>query len=488
MKRFCLNIPLWLGLLLLFGCATQGGMSDSRPIAPLSATPSSCTRLQGKIDALIARELSPHSLAAIKVVFLKTGETLYEMNPNLLVSPASLQKLFIGAAALSYLGPDHSMETSIAISSDQPTLFLRGCGDPLLETADLTIMADTLAAILPRPITYTLVGDTGCFDELYWGKGWMWDDEPSPEAMYLTPLSVNKNTVRVMVTPGQKASLPPAVVTEPPTRYLQIENIATTAAPGGACAITITRPPGDRENRVRVAGTLAADCPATARQLTVWRPELYSLTLLGELLNQAGVPTKVQAMGNTPVSGKKLVAIRHSLGDIVTEMLKTSDNLSGENLLKYLSHIKSVQKGSAKDGILWVKAYLEQKGLATDLLQLVDGSGLSRYNLTTADAVTGLLAAAYADPSVSPFFIKALAIAGRDGTLKERMKETPAQGVLKGKTGSMEGISALAGYTTTAAGDPLAFTMIMQNIAGPPGKARDLQDRLAVLLTTFPSE
>jgi len=474
--------------MLFFGCASQGGMSDSHPIAPLSLSRSSYPRLQGKIDAMIARELPPHSLAAIKVVSLKTGETLYEMNPNLLVSPASLQKLFIGAAALSYLGPDHSIETSIAKSSDQPTLFLRGCGDPLLKTADLTIMADTLGAILPGANTYTLVGDTSCFDDLYWGKGWMWDDEPSPQAMYLTPLSVNKNTVRVMVTPGKKAALPATIATEPPTRYLQIENTATTAAPGGACAITITRPPGDRENRVHVAGTLAADCPATTRQLTVWRPELYSLTLLGELLNQAGVPTKVPTMGGAPASGETIVAIRHSLGDIVTEMLKTSDNLSAENLLKYLSHVKSLDKGSAKDGILWVKAYLEHKGLATDLLQFVDGSGLSRYNLTTADAVTRLLVAVYADPLVSPFFINALAIAGIDGTLKERMKGTPAQGVLKGKTGSMEGISALAGYTTTAAGDPLAFTMIMPNVIGPLGKARDLQDRLAVLLTTFSSD
>ena len=478
-------IRICLLLFLLGGCASRGVSHPSRPMPALTASSSPYPALQGAMDAMLGAELLPRSLAAIKVISLTSGVTIYETNARLLLPPASLQKLFTAAAALSLLTPDHTIETSVALSPDHRNLYLKGCGDPLLKTADLATMAHLLAARLPVSLPYSVTGDSSCFDGVYWGKGWMWDDEPAPEAMYISPLSVNGNSIGVTVAPGREPLSPVLVATEPPTGYPLMENNATTGIPGSGCAVTIARAPGDRDNRIRISGSLAPDCPAIGKRLTLWQPERYAVTLLTELLAKGGVTAQAASMGATPLDGEIVASIGHSLREIVTAMLKSSDNLSAENLLKYLSHAKNGRKGSAADGAELVKGYLRQNGIATDALLLVDGSGVSRYNLSSAEAVTRLLVAAYTDRAISGVFVDALPVAGRDGTLAGRMKGTPAEGKVKAKTGSMTGLSALAGYTTSADGEPLAFTMIMQNFIGSPQRIRDLQDRLALLLTTF---
>ncbi len=472
-------------LILLAGCASPR-VSFKCPVSPTVVARSSPTLvLKKELDGMIARELLPYSVASIKVVSLKSGLTLYETDSCQLMPAASVQKLFTAAAVLSRLGPDHTIETSLSINADNNTLYLRGCGDPLLKTADLKQLVSNLAGKLPPGQHFELVGDTGCFDDAYWGSGWMWDDEPGPEAMYLSALTVNGNTVRVTVTPGKDAKSTMKVSTEPSTRYVDIINTGKTGKPGGPCAVSVTRPAGDRDNHIRVAGSLAPGCRSVSRRLTVWRPELYTLTLLAEQLEQAGTKVAPLTLKVTPPDTTKLAAIQHPVSEIVSVMLKNSDNLSAENLLKYLAHTQSGQKGSAAEGAEVIKQYLRQNGIPTDHLVIADGSGVSRYNLTSADTITRLLVAAYKDQAISPFFLTALPLAGKDGTLIRRMKGTPAEGKVRAKTGTMKGVSALAGYTVTSDGEPLAFCMIMQNFIGPNKRVRDLQDRIAVLLSTF---
>ncbi len=472
-------------LILLAGCSSHG-LSHTCPVSPdLSANISSSLALKNEFDGMIARELHPYSIASIKVVSLKSGATLYEMNPYLLMPAASLQKLFTAAAALSRLGPDHAIETSIAVSSADNTLYVRGCGDPLLKKADLARMVSDLAGKIPLGRQYKIVGDTGCFDDTYWGSGWMWDDEPDPDATYLSALTVNRNTIRVTVSPGKSASSSLVVSTEPSTRYVAIENNGITGERGGPCSVSITRPAGDRDNRIRVAGSLALGCKSVTKRLTVWRPELYFLTLIAELLEQNGIKGAPVATGVAPADAAPLTVVRHPVAEIVSVMLKRSDNLSAENLLKYLAHTKSGQKGTAADGAETIKEYLRLHGIPTDHLVIADGSGMSRYNLTNADTITRLLVAAQKDQEIFPSFVNALPLAGTDGTLARRMRGTPAKGKLRAKTGTMKGVSALAGYTVSADGEPLAFAMIMQNFVGSEQRVRGLQDRMAVLLSTY---
>ena len=485
MKQTWLSITAHLLLLLLLtGCSSQG-VSIKCPVSPeLSATSSPGLALAKELDGMIARELLPYSVASIKVVSLANGSTVYEMNPKLLLSAASLQKLFTSASALSRLGPQHRIETSIAVHSDNNTLYVRGCGDPLLKTGDLAHMVGELTGKLPPGRQYKLVGDTGCFDDAYWGNGWMWDDEPEPEAMFLSALSVNGNAVKVTVSPGKTASSLLEVSTEPSTRYVIINNTGQTGEGDGPCTVSIARPVGDRDNQIHVSGSLAPGCASVSKRLTVWRPEYYFLTLLAELLEQAGTKVSSRTLGVTPSDATTLATVGHPIGEVVSVMLKSSDNLCAENLLKYLAHVKTGQKGTIAEGGKVIKEYLRLNGIPADHMLIADGSGVSRYNLTNADTITRLLVAAYRDRETFPFFVNSLPVAGSDGTLALRMKGTPSEGKLRAKTGTMKGVSALAGYSNSADGEPLAFTMIMQNFIDSEQRVRDLQDRMAVLLST----
>lgn len=464
-------------LLSLCGCAYDGQV--------LRQTLSPSLKLTNDLDGMIARELLPYSETSIKVVSLKTGSTLYEKNPYLLMTPASVQKLFTAAAVLSYMGPDHRIETSIAVNAENDILHVSGCGDPLLKTTDLTAMANELSVKLTPGRNYNLAGSPACFDEKYWGSGWMWDDEPAPEAAFISPLSVNGNSIKVIASPGQTPSSALDVSTDPPTRYVFLENSAKTAMPGGSCSVSITRPAGDRRNHIRIEGSLAPECPPVWKRLTVWRPEMYTLTLLAEQLQKAGMETASLFLKAAPPDATPLVAIRRPVIEIISLMLKNSDNLSAEHMLRYLSHVKTGRKGTAAEGSELVKEYLRKNGILTDQLIIADGSGVSRYNLVNADTLTQLLVAVHNDQATLPFFAGSLPVAGIDGTLAGRMKGTPAEGKVRAKTGTMKGISALAGYTSTADGEPLAFAMIMQNFIGPAGRIRDLQDRIAVILSAF---
>lgn len=487
MKPVKLNILALITLVfLLGGCASQkaGFTCPTPPVSP--PVISSHVALKNELDGMIGRELFPYSLASIKVISLQSGSTLYETNPHLLLPAASVQKLFTSAAVLSFLGPEHALETTISVDPENSTLYLKGCGDPLLNTADLARMVDEFAGRLHPGVHYKLVGDTACFDGVYWGSGWMWDDEPGPDAMFLSALSVNRNTVRVTVAPGKTSSTPVRVAVEPATRYVKIENSGITGQTGGSCKVSVTRPVGDRDNRILVSGSLAPECQPVRRRLTVWRPELYTLTLLRELLEKSGVSTDPATLGTVPAGAILLASNRRPISEIIPVMLKKSDNLSAENLFKYLAHTQSGKVGTSAGGGRAVKDYLRKQGIPPDRLVIADGSGLSRYNLTNADTIARLLVAASKDQTIFPLFAESLPLAGKDGTLVKRMKGTPAERRVRAKTGTMQGISALAGYTVTADGEPLAFAMIIENfVDAQQQRVRKFLDRIAALLSSY---
>ena len=132
-----------------------------------------------------------------------------------------------------------------------------------------------------------------------------------------------------------------------------------------------------------------------------------------------------------------------------------------------------------------VRHYLEEKEIPTTHQVIVDGSGVSRYNLTTADTIVKVLEEMYRDQEHFPVFLRSLAVAGKDGTLAHRMGDTPAEGRVRAKSGTMNGISAMSGYVTTGSGEPLAFSIMIQNYAGTARTAMEVQDMICVLLSGF---
>ncbi len=163
-------------------------------------------------------------------------------------------------------------------------------------------------------------------------------------------------------------------------------------------------------------------------------------------------------------------------------MNKVSDNLAAEAMLKTIAARKAGIPGSAHGGIQLMHQFLSTAGIDTNRIAVADGSGLSRYNLTSPAAVIGLLKHMYADTVNFPVYYHTLPIAGVDGTIGRRMQGSLAAGNLRAKTGTLSGVTALSGYVQTLDGEWLAFSILMQHYPGSSRDYRAVQDAVGALL------
>jgi len=455
------------------------GETASPALAELFITSDSTSpALKRQLDAILAHELLPLTNVGIKVISLKEGDTVYEFNPRLLLVPASTQKVFTAAAALALLGPAREVATTVALDADGKRVYLKGGGDGMMSAAELAALAAAAARFLDRGQELALAADLSLFDDLYRGSGWMWDDDE----FLISPLSVNQNAVSVLVRPGSRLGAPATVTAEPATSYVTLENLTRTGTAGEPESIKAARRPGERDNLVTISGVIPLGSAPLEKRASVWRPELMALTLFRDALRAQGIKVTGMTTAPTPAGARVLAVATRRVDELVRFALKNSDNVTAESLLKLLGLQSTGQPGSAEAGSAEVHRYLAKQGIPTEQLALADGSGVSRYNLTSAETLTQTLRSIHRDRELYRTFYDSLSLAGRDGTLKRRLKGSCAEGNLRGKTGNMTGVSALTGYLSSADGEPLAFAVIMQNYAGSGRHAREIQDRIATLL------
>jgi len=440
------------------------------------------TEFARKIDRLLPDSLFPPSNIALLIGNLDDRSILYARNADFLYNPASNQKLFTAATALAVLGPAYSFATVVALDTLQQTIYLRGSGDPLLTPGDLGRLADTVALYVGPYRAWTIDGDATRFDTLYWGPGWMWDDADDPSGMGVSALTVNSNTVDVHVAAGDSLGTTPRVFVVPSTSYVRVIN-ESTVVDSVTRPLRVSRPLQIPSNVIRVAGELRRDAHRTL-SIAVHGPERFATTLLAEALVQRGVRVAGTRLGTMPPGAFPVAKIEHALDTVLTYMDKVSDNLSAECLTKTLSFAGSGTPGNWTDGTGVIRKYLEQKGIDTTKITVADGSGLSRYNLTSARTIFQLLSAAYHDSSSWPFFYHSLPIAGRDGTLDSRMRGTPAQDRVHAKTGTIAGVSTLSGIVDRSPKPPLGFSLIMENFPTSSHSYRDVQDSIVCLIVS----
>lgn len=477
------SLNLFLLFLFLPGCAMfkPGG----RPSDPLEA-------LRHDIALILSDSIFVPSQASVKVVSLDTKEVLFEHNSRLLMRPASNMKLLTSSSALGILGLQHQFRTVVSAEVNEENrsvcgkLYLKGFGDPDLTPADLDSLAAQVEQQGLKAVCHSIVADVSYHDDLYWGYGWNWDDEPYSYAAFISPLSVNDNCIDITVTPAEIAGKPVLVAVSPQTSYVTIQNTATTTNDSAKHPLRVTRLYRERLNNIVVEGELKRGDGPVRRRLSVWKPELFAATLFQEALQRRGIFVAGRPqVGTTSASARELASLSRNIVPVLTNLNKISDNLSAELFLKTISAEVDQAPGSSEGGVVAVHRFLSTLGIDTTKYQLADGSGLSFYNLVTAEMIIQLLQGMTSKQEIFPTFYESLPIAGVDGTLRSRMRQTPAQGNLRAKTGTINGVSTLSGYVTTLDGEKLVFSMAMQNFTWPTRLYTRAQDRIGALLAGF---
>lgn len=487
---------LWLYALLcctvLYSCGTPSTIKVSPPAPPKPSE--AIQRLQAEIEATLNDPLIASSNVGVKVVSLATGEVLYKKDAEKLYHPASTMKLITAATALVQLGPNYRFHTTLYANPVEDSqilgnIYLKGRGDPVFNSDDLEKMVKKLVAMDTKDLQGNIVVDETYFDAIRRGKGWMWDDGPiGGYFSHLSALTINHNGVLVRIAPGTEVGDPVRVHLAPPTQYMQIINEATTVEAAQTARVKLKRKDkATEENVLMVDGTMAIGQAEMKRRVDVLAPALYCGTLLREMLARRGVTLQGKVCyGEVPEEAVEITThVSPPLSRILWEMNKPSDNLIAELLLKTIGAELGGTPGTGEKGLQAISEFLGEIGIDTGHYALADGSGVSRYNLVTASLLTDLLVYMFHNFAVMPEYLASLPVGGVDGTLIRRMRGMTAEGLLRAKTGTLRGITTLAGYTVTADGETVALSILVSNYLGHANPRRALQDKIGDILTQF---
>jgi D-alanyl-D-alanine carboxypeptidase/D-alanyl-D-alanine-endopeptidase (penicillin-binding protein 4) len=474
---------------------------------PSLAAKRATAKFASRAEALLATPPTSKGEWGMLIVDAESGETLYEQNADKYFVPASNMKLFTTALALAKLGPESrfrtTLETHGAISSARVLngdLLLVGRGDPnlsnrkfpyeLKEEFDgpqekaLVELVDALAAKGVKEISGDVIGDDSYFPRERYPNGWEIDDMVWEYGAAISAIVVDDNTVSLTLTPGEQAGAPVQVAVTPATPDFTVENDVTTSAADVKSDLTLTREPGS--NFVVVKGSLPARSAPRKLILAIEEPALHAAVLLKRMLEERGMTVGGIARAlhaHSESGGDPVVLAEHlsvPLGDAVKLINKISQNLHTEMLLRTVAR----QSGpwATTDDMLKVPAdFYTTVGIEPGDVIQTDASGLSRHDLVTPRAVVTLLKFAQKESWFGPYYAS-LPVAGQDGTLEDRMKNTLAAGRIHAKTGSVEHVRTLSGFAETPGGRRLIFSFLSNNQGGKSHEAADALTGLCVAM------
>jgi D-alanyl-D-alanine carboxypeptidase/D-alanyl-D-alanine-endopeptidase (penicillin-binding protein 4) len=493
----------------------------SRSIAPAPNLPRTLAELQTRIEEIAHQPALEPGFFAVKIVSLDTGSVIFEQNANKFVRPASNMKLYTVAAALDRLTPDYHFMTSVYAKEKvddgkiKGDLVIYGRGDPSFAARfnngdyfkGINDLADRVLAAGVKRVKGDLVGDESYFNGAPLGSGWEWEDLQWSYGAQVSALTVNDNAIDLTAKPGERVGAPVVISTGPPATFMTISNRATTSARGSKSDLQIYR--GLGANALEISGSLPLGDNGFSGSVAIPDPALAFVSMLRDALIKRGVKIDgrtrtVDARSGTSTVPNPLVVTAQPPNGlpqplpfeiasmqsppfnlIAAHTLKPSQNLYTELILRTLGTPRiSPTQTNEEAGLIIVRNFLRQAGVPESDLALNDGSGLSRNDMITANATVQLLTFMSRHRYFAQFR-DALPIAGVDGTLRTRMRGTPAEGNLRAKTGSLSSVASLSGYVTTAAGEHLAFSMMLNNYPDAGALRRDSIDAIAILLASF---
>jgi D-alanyl-D-alanine carboxypeptidase/D-alanyl-D-alanine-endopeptidase (penicillin-binding protein 4) len=479
-----------------------------------AATTQTLEELRARIREILARPEFAASRLSLKVASLDTGRVLFEQDAGKWMQPASNMKLYTVAAALDRLTPDFRFVTSVyaparpdASGTVRGDLVIYGRGDPSYAvrfnpegdtsyTRAIDELAEQITSVGVHRVEGDLIGDESYFAGTPLSPGWEWDDLQWWYGAEVSALSINDNSVDLSIKPGASIGAPARITVGPSTPLVTILDRTTTAERGTTRELSVNRPLG--QNTIEIRGRVPLDDRGYTASVAVSRPAMFFTTMLRASLERRGVivtgqTRTVDAQARTDgqplqVSALVEIAARKSppLSVIAAQTLKPSQNLYAELILRALGKATSADpKLSSEDaGKQAVRQFLTQAGINPAGLVMLDGSGLSRADLVTADTTLQLLT--YMNRHrFSIAFRDALPVAGLDGTLRNRMKGTPAQGNVRAKTGTLGTATSLSGYVLSAAGERLVFSLMINNPPRDADPRTGFTDAVAVLIASF---
>jgi len=444
--------------------------------------------LRDAVAALATKIAQFGGQLGVAVVDVASGELLAAHDDRRPRNPASNAKLFTAAAALAVLHGNYRFETGLygeQRGASVAKLVLRGHGDPSLVSKDLWDMVRDLKERGVRRIEGDILVDQRFFDDNFVPPAF--EQQPGEWASFRAPVSavaLNENTVRMAVRPALPDG-PASVVFDPPG-FVDIDGVVKTSADGHPQDVRLELTPAGARLLAHVGGSVPASEPELEFTRRVDNPALLAGYTVRAMLQSAGIAVGGEVKpGGEGVRSSLVMHRSRPLSTLLYELGKASDNFYAEMVLKTLG-AERARPGKSGDGAEVVTKYLKDVGAFDEGMVIKNGSGLYDANRVTANATARLLRAAYRDPAIGAEFVAQLAIGGVDGTLHKRFRDLRDRRVVRAKTGTLEATAALSGYVLAPAGrSPLAFSILVNNVAGKVSGTRDAIDQCTLVLARY---
>ncbi|MGF1601532.1 MAG: D-alanyl-D-alanine carboxypeptidase/D-alanyl-D-alanine-endopeptidase [Thermosynechococcaceae cyanobacterium] len=446
-------------------------------------------QLSPAFKRLTTRPSLQRARVGVLVQSLQSKQALYAREAEQFFLPASTTKVLTTAAALTVLGPEYRIQTSVYGAGKAPILDLVkivGRGDPSFSDKDLKNIAQTLSQKGVRRIK-TLVGDDTFFKGEAVVPSWEWEDLQAGWGAVINSLTVNENAYEVRLYPqsvGQPLRLEWQL--HEPTIPWRLINRSRTVTDKEPEFTEIVRRLNKGVLEIEVFGQLRAGGESDRSWIAVVDPGQYFLRRFESQLQSEGIKvdqiTLISAASEAiagDVAAEVLTTVESSpLSELIYTINRDSNNQYAEALLKTLgsqqpSHSNAPTNTPTLDqGLQVLKETLTKIGVDPTTYDLADGSGLSRHNLVSPEALVQTLQAMDRSPYAEVF---------RHSLRPRTLKGLPPEMVLT-KTGSMSGVSALSGYVRGADFTPLAFSIFVNQYNQSRSELNPLLDDMVMLL------
>jgi len=455
--RFAAKLILFLGLLCLSPTSLAG------------------SALSEQINEIVNRPSQKKVRFSIRILEADSGRLLYDYNAAAAMVPASNMKLIVTAAAIKYLGPNYKYKTRLGLCGEN--LVIIGSGDPLLgdkqtdekyERKAGWIFDAVVEALKKRGVTHIrdIIIDTGIFDNQRIHPNWPPSELNRHYACELSGLNFNGNCIRI-TTKNNAGTVNISI--EPPTGYVQLINKVVPVEKGrSAVGAYRTKQP----NKLLVKGRCRKQQGPFS--VAIERPAGFFGFLLAENLAKSQINVQgqlIEKLLDDDCPFAELLVHTTPLADCLSRCNKDSFGLAAEALLKTISAAANPNQklGSWPDGQRLVTEYLLSLGIDRSQFHIDDGSGLSRANRLSANAVTTVLLDLYKSKNWD-MYRDSLAIGGTDGTIAKYFKEDRYRKKVFAKTGYISAVKSLSGLCSTDSGDRI-FAILANNANAKTRKA-----------------
>lgn len=448
----------------------------------------------------IIHATDPNINIGVHIQSLSSNKVIFEKNAGRHFVPASTIKLVTLASALYYLGPSYRFYTYVLtdgpVSSDGTiqNLYIQGSGDPSLMDYDLLRLAQELSQRGIKKITGDIYVDDKIFDDMLWARGDMWDDRGKGYAAPVCGLNLNYNRIQIKTMPSFQNGGNARPIIQPRTSFVDVVSQARTIDGGRTLSLSVERGKAQSEvwptatndglkrgDKIIIDGTISKNSDPFYSMLAVNDPGMMAATVFKEELEHLGI--KVHGtVGRKVIPAQSITLAKHesrSLAEALIDFTKISNNVANDALVKAIAAQAGIKPATFSSGLKLINEFLAKEvGIDANKVITADGAGLSRYSLITPEQMVKLLNYAANHFHMGPEFIASLPIGGEDGNLRSRMTMNKLRGQVRAKSGTMSGLSNIAGYLIDEDGERYVFAIMINGFVGSAAPYISLQENI----------